>query len=172
MADGTTTNLSLVLPEVGGSADTWGTKMNSNFTALDDLFDATGANLGLDHLPFGSARQVLQTNAAGTAAEYTDALSVASITLGGAILLDILSNTVVWDIPSTAVDAFQSTTLAVTGAAVGDVVLVGPQHVASEGDRIWAYVSSANTVTILYQNLGSITSNPSSTTFRVVVLKF
>lgn len=43
MADGSTTTYSFTLPEVGASTDTWGTKLNSNFSSLDQLLDGTTA---------------------------------------------------------------------------------------------------------------------------------
>ena len=50
MADSYTANLNLTKPEVGASRDTWGTKTNADWDAVDALFNAagTGTSVGLN----------------------------------------------------------------------------------------------------------------------------
>lgn len=70
------------------------------------------------------------------------------------------------DWPSLATDAQQTTTVAVTGAALGDYADAS-LGVDLAGTRLWAYVSAADTVTVVHRNDTGGTVDLASGTLRV-----
>jgi hypothetical protein len=92
-------------------------------------------------------------------------------------LAKTLTATATLDFPSTASGGGTSSrNITVTGAAAGDVVMLGiPPSAIEDGCTYYAYVSAANTVTIICTNTNTIFSSaldPASGTFRVSVLKY
>lgn len=83
MADSYTANLNLTKPEVGGSADSWGTKTNADWEIVDAIFaaDGTGTAVGLNGTgktwTIGKFTETVYTPTASTA--FTVSLANGSI---------------------------------------------------------------------------------------------
>ena len=81
-----------------------------------------------------------------------------------------LSGSGTLDFPSTGAHSSSDLTITVTGAAVGDIVILGTPVQDIDG-TFTAFVSAANTVTVRFNHYGSGNSNPASGDFKVYVIK-
>jgi hypothetical protein len=90
------------------------------------------------------------------------------------VLLDaavgqILTGSKTHDFASIATGTAETTTVTVTGAALGDFVVGVSVGVDAAGLRLTGYVSAANTVTVIARNDTGGAVNLASTTLRVLV---
>ena len=79
------------------------------------------------------------------------------------------SKTVVYDPPSLATATQQSTTVALTGAKLGDNVSVSFDK-ALQGTRLWAEVTAADTVTVYHRNDTGVTVDIVSGNLKVKII--
>lgn len=103
---------------------------------------------------------------AGTGAATTRT----NLGLGTAAVLNALTGTATYDPPSLADGAGASTTVTVTGAALGDVALAS-FSLSTQGITVTANVTAADTVTVRFQNESGGVIDLASGTLKAVVFK-
>jgi hypothetical protein len=131
------------------------TNLNASNLASGTVPDARqSANVTLGGNTFSGTGSMVR---ATSPALVTPALGVAtatSIAIGssGATITKHLSGTATWDAASTADGAMTSTTVTVTGAAIGDTVAVGLSVAVPAGALLAGAVTATNTVTVTLFN--------------------
>jgi hypothetical protein len=131
------------------------TNLNASNLASGTVADARlSANVTLGGNTFSGTGSVVR---ATSPALVTPTLGVASATSvaigsGGAAITGHLSATATWNPASVADDAMTSTTVTVTGAAVGDTVTVGFSQAVPAGALLAGAVTATNTVTVTLFN--------------------
>lgn len=90
----------------------------------------------------------------------------------GAVVLNHITGTATWDPDNLLPNRYDTTTVTVTGAAVGDVVSVGFSTAVPAGVLLIPAVTAANTVTVTLLNLTAAAVNLASGTLRASVWQY
>lgn len=88
----------------------------------------------------------------------------------GATITKVLTATASLDFPSISAATQADLTITVTGAAVGDEVIMALPAAPTAGLVFNAFVSATNTVTVRASNITGSPINPAAATFGVIVI--
>ena len=121
MADTTTPKLGMTLPEVGASAETWGSKINADLSLVDGLFD-TGPVLKLAKGGTGAATAADARTNLGLGTMATQAASAVAVT-GGTIAGASISSTT---ITGGTISSASTTNLSIAGGTISGASLTNP----------------------------------------------
>lgn len=111
----------------------------------------------------------LPVSRTGTELQKLFAAILADLTAIRAFFAAILTGSATFNGANLADGAGETTTVTVTGAALGDFVLVS-HGVDLQGMTVTGYVSASNTVSVRFQNESGGSLDLASTTLRVLVL--
>jgi hypothetical protein len=129
---------------------------------------------GISRAPFkytaGVAAQAVVEDGAKNFDGSNETLAAGGVTY---TLAKTLTATGVLDFPNTLTLTSSDLTIALNGAAIGDVVLLGVDNASVLANSCYtAWVSAANTVTVRFSNYSVAAQNPASGTFRVSIVKY
>lgn len=149
MADGTTPNYSFTLPEVGASRNTWGTKLNQNWTDIDlDLLDLENTKADLASPTFTGTVTIPTVDLNGG---NIDGTVIGASTAAAATVTDLTvnGNTILGDASGDTV-TFNASTVSIPNNldfASGRFV-IGATDIATTGDITLASSGSSGTLAL------------------------
>jgi hypothetical protein len=162
----------------GDSVQDWGIRVGAGASEVlisgvrieDHILGGIQLNSGASQVTIANCDLKNNQNAGGQALSYSG--GVTDLIVDNCLGVTPLTGSVTWDPGSLGAGAIDFTSMTIQGAQVGDPVFV-TATTDLLGLNLSAYVSSANTITVILSNIGSgVTNLPSVTVYARVDRRF